>query len=172
MIPALGRIAAVTGAESTTVQALFAALAAEWREAGAKVVGVIGEPHGIPGRDCGAGILRDIVSGKPFPIYLDIPPDDTACHLDATGVVAASTALRDQVLGSDLVLLSKFGKLEALHAGLIGAFETARAAGKPVLTSVSDKHRAAWTAFAPDATLLAADAAALQAWWRTQQPRR
>jgi hypothetical protein len=39
------------------------------------------------------------------------------------------------------------------------------AVGKPILTSISDKHRDAWRAFVPDATLLAADEAALEAWW-------
>ena len=71
-----------------------------------------------------------------------------------------------QIQTGDLVVLSKFGKLEAMRSGLTGAFEAAIAAGKPVLTTVSEKHREAWRAFAPDATVLPADKTALQAWWR------
>jgi hypothetical protein len=130
-----------------------------------KVVGVLAETHGIPGRTCGAGILRDIASGKPYSIYREIVPSMTTCHLDASGVEAACANLQDQISGCDLVVLSKFGKLEAMNQGLADAFVAARASGKPVLTSVSGKHRGAWHTFMPGATLLAADNAAIEAWW-------
>lgn len=161
-----GRIAAIAGADSTLTQPILAAAVAAWRMSGVNVVGVIAEAHGIPGRTCGAGFLRDIVSGKPYPIYREAAPSNTSCHLDADGVEAACTNLRNQIAASDLVVLSKFGKLEAMHGGLAGAFAAALAAGKPLLTTVSDKHRDAWRALAPTAFDLAADAAALDARWR------
>jgi nucleoside-triphosphatase THEP1 len=161
-----GKIATVTGADSAATQALFAALADGWRASGLKVVGVIAEAHGLPDRTCSAGILRDIVSGNPYPIYLETAPANTSCHLDAAGVETACTTLLDQIAASDVVVLSKFGKLEAMRQGLAGAFEAAIAAGKPVLTTVSEKHRDAWRAFAPDTVWLAADKAAIDAWQR------
>lgn len=167
MTPAANQIAAIVGADSTTTQALLNAIVATWRSSGIKVSGVIAETHGIPDRTCGAGILRDIVSGKPYQIYLEAAPSNTSCHLDASGVEAASAGLLAQMSASDVIVLSKFGKLEAMHQGLASAFAAAMAAGKPVLTSVSPKHRDAWQAFAPQATILAADATALQAWWRS-----
>ena len=166
MTPAAGRIATVVGADSATTQALFAAMVADWRASGAKVVGVIGEAHGLPDRTCSAGILRDIVSGKPYQIYLETAPNHTSCHIDMAGVETACAAVLNHVSTSDFVVLSKFGKLEAMRRGLAAAFEAAIAAGKPVLTTVSDKHRDAWQALAPDAILLAADEAVIQAWWR------
>jgi len=69
----------------------------------------------------------------------------------------------------DLVVLSKFGKLEAASGGLIGAFQAAIAASKPILTSISDKHLDAWRAFAPTAQTLPANSAALQDWWNGAQ---
>ncbi|MDE2601881.1 MAG: DUF2478 domain-containing protein [Bradyrhizobium sp.] len=166
MISAQPPIAAVIGADSQYIQSLFAATVADWRAAGVKVVGVIAETHGLADRSCNAGLLRDIATGKPFSIYLETAPDNTSCHLDADGVNAASASLVLQVQTSDLVVLSKFGKLEAMRSGLTGAFEAAIAAGKPVLTAVSEKHRDAWRAFAPDATFLPAEKTALEAWWR------
>jgi nucleoside-triphosphatase THEP1 len=160
-----GRIAAVVGADSVTTKALFAAMVTNWRALGAKVVGMIGEPHGRSDRTCTAGVLRDIVSGKPYQIHLDTPPNNTSCDIDAAGVETACAAVINDVLASDLVVLSKFGKLEAMRQGLAAAFEAAIAARKPVLTTVSDRHRDAWQAFAPDATLLPADEAAIQDWW-------
>lgn len=160
------RIAAIVGADGVATQALLSAAVATWRKSGIKVGGVIAETHGIPDRTCGAGILRDIATGKPFQIYLENAPDNTSCHLDATGVEAASAALLAQMAASDVIVLSKFGKLEAMHQGLASTFDAAMAAGKPVLTTVSAKHHDAWQAFAPEAATLAADSAALQAWWR------
>jgi nucleoside-triphosphatase THEP1 len=161
------RIAAVVGAGGADdVQTLFADVAARWRASGIGVVGVIAETHDLPGRTCAAGFLRDIASGTPYRIYLETPPGHTSCHLDAAGVEAACAAVRDQIRASDVVVLSKFGKLEAGRRGLADAFEAALAAGKPVLTTVSDRHRDALHAFAPDATFLTADEATIQTWRR------
>jgi hypothetical protein len=165
MTSTAGKIAAVVGADSATTQLLLAAAVGDWRASGVKVVGLLAESHGIPDRNCGAGILRDIVSGKPFPMYFETPPSGTSCHLDPSGLQAACMSLLDQIAASDLVVLSKFGKLEAMRSGLVTAFEAAAGAGVPLLTSVSGKHREAWKAFAPGATCLTASEAALQAWW-------
>lgn len=167
MIPATSRIAAIVGADGAATQALLSAAVAAWRKSGIKVGGVIAETHGIPDRTCGAGILRDIATGKPFQIYLENAPSNTSCHLDAGGVEAASAGLLAQMSASDVIVLSKFGKLEAMHQGLASAFDAAMAAGKPVLTTVSAKHYDAWQAYAPEAATVDADAAALQAWWRS-----
>jgi Protein of unknown function (DUF2478) len=56
-----------------------------------------------------------------------------------------------------------------MRQGLAAAFEAAVADGKPVLTTVSDRHRDAWQAFAPNAILLPPDEAAIQDWWRAVQ---
>ena len=160
-------IAAILGRDSTAAQPLLAALVAQLQAAGTKVVGVIDEGHGIPDRTCRAGTLRDIVSGTAFPIFFETAPSDTSCLIDVTGVEMAAAALLPQISASDLVVLSKFGKVEATRRGLSPVFAAAIAAGKPVLTAVSQKHREAWEAFAPGATTLAADEAALRAWWHS-----
>lgn len=165
MAPSAPHIAVVEGADSTSIQALLAAAAAEWSATEVKVAGVTAEAHGLPDRSCSAGLLRDVASGARFPIYLETAPRGTSCHLDAAGVEAACAAILRQIETSDLVILSKFGKLEAMGQGLFPAFEAAVAAGKPLLTSVSAKHREAWQAFAPDARLLEAERAALAGWW-------
>jgi nucleoside-triphosphatase THEP1 len=77
-----------------------------------------------------------------------------------------SSAVLNQVQDSDLVVLSKFGKLEAMRQGLFPVFEAAIANGRPLLTTVSGKHRDTWQAFAPDAISIEADEAVLTQWWR------
>src|SRR5580700_875211 len=117
MTPDTGRIAAIAGSDGATAQALLIEMAVEWRARGAKIVGVTAEGHGLPGRACGAGFLRDIASGSARAIYLHAPPSDTSCHLDTAGVENAGAAIVDQIPSSDLVILNKFGKLKAMGNG-------------------------------------------------------
>jgi len=160
-------IAAVAGADSARVQALFREAVEHWGASGLKVVGLIEETHGLTGRVCTAGVLRDINSDVRFSIFLETPPSGTSCHVDGEGALRASASLTDQIQASDVVVLSKFGKLEAGGGGLIGAFEAAKSAGKCLLTTVSEKHRDAWNAFAPDAAVLPATVPAIEAWLDT-----
>lgn len=160
------RIAVVVGSDGEKIQTLLAAAATGWRAGGAAVVGLTAQSHQLPERSCTAGFLRDLATDAAYPIYLEETPADTSCHLDAGGVAAACAALLGQIPASDLVVLSKFGKLEAGHSGLAPAFEAAFAAGKPILTSVSSRHRDAWLGYAPGAVELPADEAAIERWWR------
>lgn len=165
--PLTSKVATVLGDDSAAIQELFGSAAAKWRAGGIKVAGVISEAHGLLDRACSAGVLRDIVSGNPYPIFLETAPIGTSCHLDSSGVERASTSLLDQVAESDVVLISKFGKLEAMGEGLVPAFAAAFSAGKPVLTTVSAKHRDAWRAFAPKTTFLSADVVTIMMWWQS-----
>lgn len=160
------RIARVEGVDSARVQGLFAQAVDRWRDAGERVAGVIEETHGLAGRTCNAGVLRDVTSGERYSIFLEILPPGKACHIDATGAASAGAAVLSNIATCDLVVLSKFGKLEAGHAGLIGAFEAAVSLNKPLLTTVSEKHRAAWDAFAPQANVLPPSIDAILSWWR------
>jgi hypothetical protein len=165
MTVAGSRIATVSGVDSAAAQALFATAIAQWRGAGIKVAAVLAETLTPTESICSAGYLRDVGSGTAYSIHLDTPRD-TTCHLDARGVEAACAALLPQLDNCDLVVLSKFGKLESMGGGLFPAFAAARAAGLPLLTTVSAKHEDAWRTFAPDAVTLPANAEALQDWWR------
>ncbi|MEK4031719.1 DUF2478 domain-containing protein [Methylocystis sp. IM3] len=166
MARATDKIAAVVGANSAITQSLFVTLVAEWQASGTKIAGVIAEPHGPSDRTCTAGLLRDITSGATYQIHLDAPPVGTSCDIDAAGVESACAAVLKALPACDLVVLSKFGKLETMHAGLAAAFEAAVTAHKPVLTTVSERHRDSWNALAPGAVSLPADEAAIRAWWR------
>lgn len=170
MAAAIAKIASVAGTDDEAVQALLAAMAAEWRAGGIKVVGVIAEPHGLPDRSCGAGILRDVATGKAYAMFRDAVPNPNACHLDGAGADSACAAVLGQIASSDLVVLNKFGMLEAKRHGLAPAFTAAMAAGKPLLTTVSYRQRDAWRALAPEAVVLAADKAALQNWRQAVGP--
>lgn len=159
-------IAAIVGAESAVIQRLLADTVADWQRAGMKVCGVVEEAHGLTGRSCSSGLLRNLQTGNIFPMYLDEPPAHTSCHLDELGVVNACASIAAHIATSDLVVLSKFGKVEAVGSGLFEAFETAVRLGKPVLTSVAPKHHYAWQRFAPEAIFIRPDRVSIEAWKR------
>lgn len=165
------RIAAIAADDDRVdAQALLAAAAEAAHAMGIKVAGVIAEHHGLPDRSCAAGILRDIASGHRHTIYLPTAPAGTSCHLDSSGVEAACAEVLDLIPGADLVILSKFGKLEAAGSGLFRAFEAAIAAGTPLLTSVSGRHNAALGEQVPEAACLDGDEDAVLRWLGALRP--
>ncbi|MBS0522202.1 MAG: DUF2478 domain-containing protein [Proteobacteria bacterium] len=159
------KIAVVQG-PGPAVQALFRTLAERW-QGEARVVGAIAEDHGLPDRACTAGYLRSLADGARYPIFQDLGQGSQACHLAGGGAVEAAAAVRKDIqTGCDLVILSKFGKLEAGGGGLREAFAAAIEAGVPVLTSVGKSQAAAWESFAaPLFAPVDADAGDIRAWW-------
>jgi len=166
----VSRIAVVQGASSAVVQELFRSFAERWRPT-VRLAGVLAEDHGLTDRACAAGYLRNLVDGARQPIFQDLGRG-SGCHLSGDGAVAAAAAVRaDIAAGCDLVMLSKFGRLEADGGGLRDAFAAAIEAGLPVLTAVSPPYMARWKAFAtPLFTLLPPEAGQLDAWWRSVRP--
>jgi len=161
------KIAVVQDAPGPVVQELFRTLAERWQPEG-RVVGAIAEDHGLPDRACSAGYLRRLADGTRYPIFQDLGRGSQACHLAGDGALVAAAAVRKDIeAGCDLVILSKFGKLEAGGGGLRDAFAAAIEAGVPILTSVSARQLAPWEAFAaPLFTPVAADAREIETWWQ------
>lgn len=162
------RIAAVQGARSAIVQKIFRDLVIRWRPV-IRIAGVIEESHGLEGRACSAGVLRSIADGELYPIFQDLGPGSTACHLEGAGVICAGEAVRRHIAaGCDLVVLSKFGKLEAAGLGLMAAFSAAFESHVPLLTFVSPSFHDAWAGFVtPLAVVLPAKPAAADEWLRS-----
>jgi hypothetical protein len=159
-------IAVVRGASGPEVQRLFRDLVGRW-QGSARLAGLMAESHDLPDRACSAGFLRSIASGERFSIFQDLGPGSTACHLDGAGALGASAAVqRDIAAGCDLVLLSKFGKLEADRKGLFHAFKAAIDARVPLLTSLPPVFEAAWGEVTGRSfAVLPADADRVEAWW-------
>lgn len=159
----LSVIAVIANNEAQDSQVLLSGMAAHWRKQGLRVAGVLAEDHNGEGA-CSAGFLRDVGTGARFSIQLDAAPSGTSCHLDAHGVEGACEVLLPQLGDADIVILSKFGKLEAMQQGLWRAFSSATAAGIPLLTTVSSRHRDAWNAWAPEAEWLEAGEIPIELW--------
>jgi len=163
-------IAAIARSHDTNCQDILLDAVVAWRQSGVNVVGVLAEDNETAG-ECSAAFLRDIASERRFRVNLDVPPAGAICHLDPEGMDEAGQSLLAQIAAADIVVLSKFGKLETMKRGLWAAFAAAVAAHKPLLTTVSTKHRPQWSAFAPDAAWANGDLASLERWRLALQPR-
>lgn len=159
-------IAAIQGVDNLAVQDLLRGFA-EGLSGEARLAGVVerGTADRIKRKSSQLVSLSD---GAVYPVFQDLGSGATGCALDPSGLIAASDAVsRDIAAGCDLVVLSKFGKLEAESgSGLVSAFATAIQAGKPILTSVSPRFTDAWSAFAsPLFVLLPPEENAVWQWW-------
>ena len=167
MDTATSKIAVVRGGSSHEVQDAFRAFVERWRPS-ARLAGLIAESHGFSDRACSAGFLHNIATEERFSIFQDLGPGSTACHLDGVGALKAAAAVKkDIAAGCDLVLLSKFGKLEARGDGLFGAFKAAVDAHVPLLTSVSPAWEEPWKTLSRRSfAILSADPDEMSAWWQ------
>jgi len=169
----ISTVGVVQGAPGATIQDLFHTLVARW-QGSVRLAGVIAESHGLADRTCSAGFLRNVATDERFSMFEDLGPGSAVCHLAGAGVLTAAEAVqRDIAAGCELVVLNKFGKLEANKAGLFVAFKAAIEAGIPVLTSFSPALEEAWAKLiTPSFVTLPADTAKIDAWRRTVGARR
>jgi Protein of unknown function (DUF2478) len=162
------RIGALRGAKTAEIQTLLARFVERRLREGLRVAGMIEEPApeeacGI----CGSLILRDTSTSATIPITQNLGPGSTACRLDSAGLATACHAVLEAIdRGADLVVLSKFGKIEAEGGGLIDAFRAAAETGIPCVTGVSPSFAAAFLEYAGGfSQWIEASDAELERWW-------
>lgn len=138
-MPTTPLFAAVANRTGLDTQGLLAQNIADWRTAGHRIAGVLAE-NASPELGCAAGTMRDIATGQQISIRQEGPVDVNACQLEPDGVAQAARMVLEQIATADLIVLSKFGKLEARQQGLWQAFEAVLDAEKPLLTTVSARE--------------------------------
>jgi hypothetical protein len=167
--PIQRRIAALQGASTSTIQNVLAGFADRLMGQAIRVAGVV-EINGCDGESgCKHLSVRDLASGAVFAITQDLGAGSTACSLDPGGLAKACGMVESAISdGADVVVLSKFGKLEAARSGLCDAFRAAIMADLPIITAVSPILANDWSLFAgPLFDYVAARTDALDDWWRT-----
>jgi len=162
------RIGALQGAKTAEIQKILARFAERRMREGLGVAGAIEElalteECGV----CDTLVLRDTADNAIFPITQDLGPGSTACRLDSSGLAAACQAVLQAIdRGADLVVLSKFGKIEAEGGGLLDAFRAAAEAGIPCITGVAPSFSAPFLDYAGGfSQWIEASDAALERWW-------
>ena len=162
------RIGAIRGASTAEIQKLLARFAERRIQEGLRVAGVIEEPAG--GVDCGVCnslILRDTAGSTIIPITQNLGPGSSACKLNSAGLAAGCQAVVAAIeQGADVVVLSKYGKIEAEGEGLLDAFRAAAEAGVPCLTGVKPSFAEPFLDYAGGySQWVEPDEAALERWW-------
>lgn|SRR6478735_935535 len=159
-------LAAIPYASGSAIDAFMQGLAAQLRQRGLRLGGVVQHNDDACDDRCMAMSLEDLGSGRRFPISQDLGAAAAGCHLDAAGLAAASAAFAGALAERvDLVIVNKFGKQEALGEGLRQEIADAVMAGLPVLIAVRHDFLPAWRDFAGDDWVeLAADAVAVERW--------
>ncbi len=161
------KIAAVSGASGSSNQALLADFVKRRRTEGLRVAGLVEVAERAEAGACGRLSVMDVATGASIAISQNLGPGSTACNLDPGGLAEACAAAQRAIeSGADLVVLSKFGKLEAARGGLCDAFAAAIEAELPIVTTVNPVMREDWTRFAGDLSDdVFASEDALEAWW-------
>ncbi len=161
------RIAALHGAPSQMMQILLSGFAARLRDQGLRVAGLIEVSRCSGAGECKNLSVRDLLSGMELPISQRLGSGSEACNLDPGGLAIACALVEEAIeQGADVVVLSKFGKLEAARSGLCDAFRAAMLADIPVITAVSPIMSNDWDRFAGElAEFVDARDDAIAAWW-------
>jgi len=165
----MSRIAAIVYGPQEDCDGMLADLAHDWLKDGVKVVGLVQ----INGREASCETmemeLEAVESGRRFNICQDLGSGSAnACRLDPSGLAAAAGALRAALAQDvDVVIVNKFGRMEAEGGGLNAEIAEAVAAGLPLVIGVPARFAGAWDAFAGGLdTRIACDPLALEAWRR------
>jgi hypothetical protein len=164
-------IAALRGAPSEAIQDILARFGEERKREGLRVVGVVEVSRCESKGFCKRLAVRDLASGELIEISQDLGSGSTACNLDPGGLANACQSVERAISeGGDVVVLSKFGKLEAARGGLCDAFRAAIMADLPIITAVSSIFSEYWLHFAGSLSNDVAPAMdALDAWWSASE---
>lgn len=116
---------------------------------GVFVAGFVQINEAQPGRSRCDMILHEMASGEEICISEDRGPHARGCKLNLPEMVRAEGLLTAALQrGPDLLIVNKFGKMEALGGGFRPQITSAVEAGVPVLIAVPRRNLEAWHAFA------------------------
>lgn len=161
-------IAALVYADGVYPDRVIARAIAPLRERGIAMAGAIQlEPAGQPGRHPCDLLLEDLASGEVTAIAEHRGKEARGCRLDVGVLTEVAETVSTSLHASApcLLIVNKFGKIEADGGGLRGAIAEAVELGIPVLVGVPARNLDRWRAFAgPLAVELPAEPAAVIAW--------
>ncbi|MDE2167271.1 MAG: DUF2478 domain-containing protein [Alphaproteobacteria bacterium] len=161
-------IAIIQGSSTASAQELFQDIVERWSPQ-IRIAGVIEERDRANRRLCRAGSLRSLGDNSLYPMFEDTASSSAGCDVEQAGLGSAAVAIRRDVeTGCDLVILSKFGKLEAEGLGLRAAFTACVEAKIPLLTYVPIRLSRPWKSLVgAQSIFLPAEALAIDDWLRS-----
>lgn len=144
-------ITAIVYPEGEHADDLMREIADHLRARGLKLGGAVQLNQTRPWRPKCDMTLVDLSSGQEVRISEDRGPEARGCRLDVAALDQAMVMTTASLAaGPDLLLVNKFGKMEAAGRGFGPIIGDAIANGTPVLIAVPEANVAAWDAFAGD----------------------
>lgn len=167
-------IAALVYEDGVSVDHLMTYFAAELRDAGRRIGGVVQLPPEDEGARSNVLRIYDLMTGDIIPIKQRLGEGSGACCLDTQALAEGAARIRNAIdAGVDLIFISKFSKQEVAGAGFRDEFAAAVTAGIPILTSVKRPMVNDWLTFTGGiGTLMACRLRTLRDWWQETDNRR
>lgn len=128
--------------------AVLAEVAALLTAQGLQLAGTVQSNAERPDRAVCDMDVRVLPDGPSFRISQDLGNHAKGCRLDPGALELAVAAATARLDGADLLIINKFGKLEAEGRGFCALIADALGRGIPVLVGVNGLNRAAFERFA------------------------
>lgn len=114
---------------------------------GLRLAGTVAADDGPCAGPCG-DLLRILPDGPEMTIRQELGSGAQGCRLDGGALEAVVAAVRPRLAGADILIVNKFGKLEAVGRGFVPLIAEAVERGMPVLVGVNGLSLAEFLAFA------------------------
>lgn len=142
-------ILAVAYSDGFAADRLIAETAYRLRDEGVKVAGLVQINTEVPGRPKCDMAVEELYSRTTFPLSEDRGPAARGCRLDHSRLADAAGFLIDMLDHDlDLVVINKFGKVEAEGGGLRDLLGRAVLLGIPLIVGVPYRNLDQWRIFA------------------------
>lgn len=116
---------------------------------GLRLAGTVATGEGDSPGPCG-DLLRLLPDGPAMPIRQELGSGAQGCRLDGGALEAVVAAVRPRLAAADILIVNKFGKIEAVGRGFVPLIAEALERGMPVLVGVNGLSLAEFLAFAGD----------------------
>ncbi|MTJ82987.1 MAG: DUF2478 domain-containing protein [Telmatospirillum sp.] len=159
--------AAVVHTRDQDANGLLATFVAGLRARGITVLGIVQRDTPDPDGGHAQMDLIDVATGDVYPISQKLGRAATSCHLDQSGLSAASRVLRDAIgRRPALIVANRFGEQETTGKGFADEMLAAMSEGIPFLTLVDSRWVDQWQSFTGGAaSLLLPTASSLERWF-------
>jgi hypothetical protein len=167
------KIAYVTMQGRGRIDDLLAEVVRSFEDDGLRLAGTVRvKPADPSGHPCDMD-LRVLPDGPGFRISQPLGPMAKGCRLDGGVMEAIAAEVETRMAGAELLIVNKFGKLEAQGRGLCPAITMAMEIGIPTLVGVNEMNLPDFHAFSDGAAeLLRPDLRAIRAGYdKAQAPR-
>ncbi len=144
------QLAFIHAVQPGAVDDTLRAVASSLKCAGRWLAGVVQQPTGAAGGHPCDGDLIDLFTGRRSPIHQALGSGSTGCRLDANALETMVAAVERgmAVQRPELLIVNRFGKIEAAGRGFRPVIAQALDLEIPVLVGINDLNRPAFDAFA------------------------